>query len=82
MKYLDKTFSTPSNSKKYRDNFDAVFGKKKTGRVTFKGTYPPGSSEARAGGCSCPVLDNMDAGGARYYVNAGCTMHGVSDGER
>jgi hypothetical protein len=26
MKYLEKTFSTPANSEKYRDNWEKVFG--------------------------------------------------------
>lgn len=29
-KYLNSTFNSPANSKAYRDNYDKVFGKKKT----------------------------------------------------
>ena len=29
MRYLDKKFSTPANSKAYVDNWDAVFGEKR-----------------------------------------------------
>ena len=27
-KYLDKIFNSPANNKKYRDNYDRIFGKK------------------------------------------------------
>ena len=30
MKYLGKSFSSPANSKEFVDNWDAVFGEKKT----------------------------------------------------
>jgi hypothetical protein len=45
----------------------------------------PGSDEARAGGCKCPVIDNSHGrgaydtpGGPVFWVNDDCPIHGSS----
>ena len=44
----------------------------------------PGSDEARARGCTCPVMDNAHGqgfmyGGERcYYMSEGCPLHGAN----
>jgi hypothetical protein len=47
----------------------------------------PGSDEAVEQGCLCPVMDNNHgrgsgypgaAGGATYWVNADCPLHGTN----
>lgn len=43
----------------------------------------PGSDEARALGCRCPVIDNAHGRGLPYpdgpsfWINAECALHGV-----
>ena len=43
---------------------------------------PPGTTEAQAQGCNCPVEDNKHGRGVEhgievfYWVNGGCPLHG------
>lgn len=44
---------------------------------------PPGSIEAREGGCTCPMMDNEYGRGAFldgkvFFVNKTCPLHGNS----
>jgi hypothetical protein len=51
--------------------------------------YNPGTNEAIAQGCICPVIDNhygkgvpqMD-GTRAFWIEENCPMHGKKDGER
>ena len=36
----------------------------------------PGSDEALAAGCSCPVMDNAEIPDDKKWVNGDCTLHG------
>lgn len=54
---------------------------------TQKPLPPPGSDEARADGCTCPVMDNRRGRGAynapvsgepQFWVNGDCPMHGIA----
>jgi len=51
--------------------------------------YPPGSDEARAHGCTCPVLDNGHGHGAGmldgetvWWIRADCPLHGDAEYRR
>jgi hypothetical protein len=37
----------------------------------------PGSDEAYAKGCKCPILDNQDMPAGKKWVNADCPLHGT-----
>jgi hypothetical protein len=41
------------------------------------GNLVPGSEEAIANSCSCPVLDNYEMPDDKKWVNADCPLHGV-----
>lgn len=50
--------------------------------------YPPGSREARAEGCRCPVMDNghglgmyrnRETGDPVFVITAECPLHGTKD---
>lgn len=49
MKYLDKRFSTPANSKEFVANWDSVFGDRKP-------ELEPPKCDTNAGGCACGDL--------------------------
>jgi hypothetical protein len=56
-------------------------------RVTSNPT--PGSDEAIAQGCTCPVLDNGRGRGAyqvdgkwQFWINADCPLHGLATPSR
>jgi hypothetical protein len=40
------------------------------------GDLVPGSDEAYAQGCKCPILDNQDMPKYKKWVNADCPLHG------
>lgn len=61
--------------------------------MVTKEWFPPGSEEASAAGCKCPVMDNgrgrgylggvTDKQGRTVYVIAGdCPVHGVVEEEK
>ena len=37
----------------------------------------PGSDEAYAGGCKCPILDNQEMPVGKKWVNGDCPLHGT-----
>ena len=48
----------------------------------------PGSPEAKAQGCKCPVIDNghgsgafidPDSGDPLFWINSACPLHGVRE---
>jgi hypothetical protein len=39
----------------------------------------PGSPEAVAEGCKCPVMDNAEMPDDRKWVNADCPLHGKAE---
>jgi len=41
------------------------------------GELVPGSDEAYAQGCKCPILDNQDMPKYKKWVNADCPLHGT-----
>lgn len=53
MKYLDKRFSSPANSRAYVDNWEAVFGEKQSVRHVCPRT---GNSAYECGCTSCRAL--------------------------
>ena len=65
----------PVGTKSYRDNWDATFKEPEVPN--------PGSKEAQAMDCTCPVLDNNHGNGFPYgmgtepcfYINAECPIH-------
>jgi hypothetical protein len=49
----------------------------------------PGSKEAIAKGCKCPVMDNGYGRGAyqvegewQFWINGDCPLHGIKEEER
>jgi len=40
------------------------------------GDLVPGSDEAYAEGCKCPILDNQEMPAGKKWVNADCPLHG------
>lgn len=42
-------------------------------------TINPGSKQAIAKGCTCPVLDNHGQGKEWYWVEEDCPLHGNSN---
>jgi hypothetical protein len=42
------------------------------------GDLVPGSDEAYAQGCKCPILDNQDMPKYKKWVNADCPLHGTA----
>jgi hypothetical protein len=41
------------------------------------GKLVPGSDEAYAEGCKCPILDNQDMPAGKKWVNGDCPLHGT-----
>jgi hypothetical protein len=41
------------------------------------GKLVPGSDEAYAEGCKCPILDNQDMPDHKKWVNGDCPLHGI-----
>ena len=41
------------------------------------GNLVPGSDEAYAEGCKCPILDNQEMPNHKKWVNGDCPLHGV-----
>lgn len=51
-----------------------------TGAVSGKHTANPGSDEAVAQGCTCPVMDNRRGAGITrdvFWINDACPLHGI-----
>ena len=70
-------------SEQYRNNYDAIDWGDKDSERKAKPKRPkkpkkvpnPGTPEALALGCKCPVLDNLDAGGHVFYYSEDCKVH-------
>jgi hypothetical protein len=41
------------------------------------GKLVPGSDEAYAEGCKCPILDNQEMPDHKKWVNGDCPLHGI-----
>ena len=41
------------------------------------GNLVPGSEEAYAEGCKCPILDNQEMPAGKKWVNGDCPLHGI-----
>lgn len=59
-----------------------------TGDMSTRQEYPPGSDEALARGCTCPVLDNAHGRGwvidgePVWWIRADCPLHGDAEYRR
>ena len=75
----------------YARNYERIFGmdskrkkQRKTSLSATKNGKPPnpGSPEAVAQGCTCPVLDNCNGKGSEFggpgtfWMHSGCPLHG------
>jgi hypothetical protein len=60
------------------DNEDikAIIDESTDGGYKSWGELVPGSDEAYAQGCKCPILDNQDMPKYKKWVNADCPLHG------
>lgn len=63
----------PENPQYTDEEMDAMFGDYKYHE--WNGLVP-GSPEAVADGCTCPVMDNEDMPMNKKWVNANCPIHG------
>ena len=54
MKYLREKFTVPVGSDKYRDNYDRIFGKKKTTKWSEACEYCKGYEDTTLEECDCP----------------------------